>query len=130
MNINYYIEVRIILVKRNIVFSKDAKELDFLNDKNDIYEVVDRMLSSKYNNLEHNSFISKDDFKIIELDPYIDTEEEKKKIEKEEEKHNKKKKEMNDEFLNKYGNVSLFLLLGSLFISLGVIIMIINILRG
>lgn len=122
--------ITLLLVKRNLIFSKDAKEEDFLKDDNDIYEVIDRMLSPKYNNLEHNKFISKEEYKLLELSPYIDTEEEKRKIQKEEEKINKKEKEVNEDFLNKYGNVSLFLLLGSLFISLGVIFMIINILRG
>ena len=88
------------------------------------------MLSPKYNNLEHNTFISKDDFEVLELKPYIDIEEEKKKIEKEEERLKKHEKEVNDDFDNKYGNVSLFLLLGAILISLGVIIMIINVLRG
>lgn len=123
-------KISLLLVKRNKIFSKDAKEIDFLNDKNDLYEVIDRMLSPKYNNLEHKEFISKDDFKILELDCYYDIEEENKKIQKEEEKLTKKQKEINDDFTNKYGNVSLFLLLGALFISLGVIIMIINVLRG
>lgn len=123
-------KISLLLVKRNIIFSKDAKEDDFLKDKNDIYEVVDRMLNSKYNNLECNKFISKDDFIVLELDTYYDKDKEKKKVEELEEKYKKKEKEVNDDFFNKYGNVSLFLLLGSLFISLGVIIMIINILRG
>lgn len=123
-------KISLLLVRRDKIFSKDAKEIDFLNDKNDLYEVIDRMLSPKYNNLEHKEFISKDDFKILELDCYYDIEEENKKIQKEEEKLTKKQKEINDDFTNKYGNVSLFLLLGALFISLGVIIMIINVLRG
>ena len=123
-------KISLLLVKRNIIFSKDAKEEDFLRDSNDIYEIIDRMLSPKYNNLEHNEFISIDDLKVLELDPYIDIEEEKRKIQKEEEKLKKKEKEVTDDFNNKYGSVSLFLLLGALFISLGVIIMVINILRG
>ena len=122
--------ISLLLVKRSDIFSKDAREEDFLRDSNDIYEVIDRMLSPKYNNLEHNKFISKDDLKILVLDSYIDLEEEKKKIQKEEEKLRKKEKEVNDDFNNKYGSVSLFLLLGALFISLGVIIMVISILRG
>ncbi|MBR5370509.1 MAG: hypothetical protein IK137_04325 [Bacilli bacterium] len=123
-------KISLLLVKRSIVFSKDAREEDFLKDSSDIYEIIDRMLSPKYNNLEHNEFISKDDFKILELNPYYDLEEEKKIIKKEEEKLRKKEKELNDEFINKYGNVSLFILLGAIFISLGVILMIINVLRG
>ena len=88
------------------------------------------MLSPKYNNLEHDKFISKDDFEILELDPYIDSEEEKKKQQKIEEKYKKREREVSADFNNKYGSVSLFLLLGAMLISLGVIIMVINILRG
>jgi hypothetical protein len=64
------------------------------------------------------------------LNDFIDLEEENRKIKEEEEKFKKKQKEVNDDFSNKYGNVSLFILLGSILISLGVIIMIINVLRG
>ena len=123
-------KICLLLVKRSLIFNKEVKEENFLKDKNDIYEIIDRMLNSKYNNLEYDKYISCDDLKILELDTYIDREEEKRKIEKEEEKYRRKEKELNDDFLNKYGSVSLFLLLGALFISLGVIIMIINILRG
>ena len=123
-------KISLLLVKRNLIYSKDIKEDNFLRDNSDIYEVVDRMLSSKYNNLEFNKFISKDNFNIIELDGFIDLEKENKKIKEEEEKFKKKEKEVNDDFSNKYGSVSLFILLGSILISLGVIIMIINVLRG
>jgi len=123
-------KICLLLVKRSLIFNKDVKVENFLKDKNDIYEIIDRMLNSKYNNLEYDKYISIDDLKILELDTYVDREEEKRKIEKEEEKYRRKEKELNDDFLNKYGSVSLFLLLGALFISLGVIIMIISILRG
>ena len=65
-------KISLLLVRRDKVFSKDAKEIDFLNDKNDLYEVIDRMLSPKYNNLEYDEFISKDEFNILELDCYYD----------------------------------------------------------
>ena len=123
-------KISLLLVKRNLIYSKDIKEDNFLRDNSDIYEVVDRMLSSKYNNLEFNKFISKDNFNIIELDGFVDLEKENQKIKEEEEKFKKKEKEVNDDFSNKYGSVSLFILLGSILISLGVIIMIINVLRG
>ena len=121
-------KISLLVVKRNVVFSKDAKEIDFLNDNSDIYEIIDRMLSPKYNNLEHNRYI--DNYEIIELDCFIDLDKEKEKIKKEEEKLKRREKEANEEFINKYGNVSIFILLGAILISLGVIIMIINILRG
>ena len=119
-------KISLLLVKRNIIFSKDAKLNDFLNDNKDIYEIVDRMLSPKYNNLEHSSFIDVDSFKIIELASYYETEKEEKKEEKKEEE----KEIIDNSFNNKYGSVSIFILLGSIFITLGVIITIISILKG
>lgn len=121
-------KISLLLVKRNLIFSKDAKENSFLRDDKDIYEVIDRMLSSKYNNLEYSEIINKDDFEIMELDSYYDLESIKIKEKLEEEKYKKKKEEVNNDFSNKYGSVSILILLGSIFISLGVIFMIINIL--
>lgn len=118
--------ISLLLVKRDKVFSKDAKIEEFLKDKESIYDIVDRILNPKYNNLEHSKFIDKDDFIILKLDSYYDLDAEKKKEEKKELKEEKK---LND-FNNKYGSVSILLILGSLFISLGVLITIFSILRG
>ena len=117
-------KISLLLVKRDIVFSKNVNLDDYLRDKKDIYEVVDRMLSSKYNNLEYDKYISKDNFEIIELDSYYDVDED---IDKKEEKVINK---INSDNTSNSGNVSIFIILGSLFISLGVIITIISILRG
>lgn len=117
-------KISLLLVKRDIVFSKNVNLDDYLKDKKDIYEVVDRMLSSKYNNLEYDKYISNDNFEIIELDSYYDVDED---IDKKEEKFINK---INSDNTSNSGNVSIFIILGSLFISLGVIITIISILRG
>ena len=64
-------KISLLLVKRSVIYSKDAKLDDYLRDKKDVYEIVDRMLSSKYNNLEHDKYIDKDNFEIIELEKMI-----------------------------------------------------------
>ena len=45
-------------------------------------------------------------------------------------KNQQKLENANNDFNNKYGSVSIFILLGAIFISLGVIITIVSILRG
>lgn len=113
--------ISLILVKRNKIFNKEIRVSEYLKDKKDIYEIVDRMLSSKYTNLEYGKYLSNDDIEIIKLDNYS-----------EEEKVEKKVKLKNDlpDINNKYGSVSILLLLGCLFISLGVIISIFSVLGG
>ena len=107
--------ISLLVVKRNKIFDKDLKKEEYLKDKKDIYEIVDRMLNPKYSNLEYDKYLSKEDFEIIELDNY--------ELEKE-------NKEDIPSINNKYGGVSILLLLGCLFISLGVIISIFSVLGG
>ena len=72
-------------------------------------------------------FISLTEF--ITFEPYYDIKKlENEDLEKELETH--RKNQVNIEFLDKYGNVSLLLLVGSIFITLGVIISIFMVLRG
>ncbi|MBQ9018965.1 MAG: hypothetical protein IJ097_01465 [Bacilli bacterium] len=122
-------KITLLLVKRNKIFSKDVKVDEFLKDKGNIYDIIDRLLNPKYNNLEHNKFIDKEEFNILELETYYDIESLIKKEKEEEEKYKLKEKKVLDDFNNKYGSVSILLLLGSLLISLGVIITIFTILR-
>jgi len=114
--------ITLLLVKRKKIFDKEIKVSEYLKDKKDIYEIVDRMLNSKYSNLEYDKYLSCDDFEIIELDNYYDEEEEK--------KEEKLVKEELPSVNNKMGGVSILLLLGCLLISLGVIISIFSILGG
>jgi len=112
--------ISLLLVKRKKIFDKEIKVNEYLKDKKDIYEIVDRMLNSKYRNLEYDKYLSNEDFEIIELDNYYD----------EEEKEEKLVKEEIPTVNNKVGSVSILLLLGCLLISLGVIISIFSVLGG
>ena len=114
-NKNY---ISLLLVKRNKIFNKEIKVDEYLKDKKDIYEIVDRMLNSKYSNLEYDEYLSCDEFEVVRLDNYHEEEKEKKVEVKE--------VDIND----KHGSVSILLLLGCLLISLGVIISIFSVLGG
>ena len=103
-----------------------AKE--FLKDESDIYEIVDRMLNSKNNNISYSNKIDSTDINIVVLDTYYDSD--LKKEEKEEEEYNNKESEVTSDYLNKYGSVSYLLLIGSLFITLGVILTIFKVIGG
>ena len=67
---------------------------------------------------------------IVVLDDYYEKEEEVEKVDVEEELNRYRERESNREFINKYGNASIFLVLGSFLLSLGVIITIIMLIRG
>lgn len=120
--------ISLLLVKRKIISKNETSLNDFLTDENDIYEVVDRLLNSKNNNIAYSDNISKDDIEVIVLDSFYEKEEEKK--EEKEEEYNYKKNEVTSDFINKYGSVSYLLLVGSLFITLGVIFTIIKVIGG
>ena len=124
-------KISLLFVKRHILYSSESIRLDdCLNDKGDIYEIIDRILSPKQGNISCKKKI--EEFEILNLDGYYD----KKvvnydlEITPEEEYYQYKEEEVNTEFMNVYGKVSLFLLFGSLFISLGVIISIFLVIRG
>lgn len=123
-------KICLMLVKRKRIYNDEklVKD-DFLNDKSDIFDVVDRLLSSKRNNVAFSEPIDSSEIKFVIFDTYYD--ERKKEIfdeEKELEKY--RKNESNNEFLDKYGYASLFMLIGSILICLGVIITIIMTFRG
>ena len=123
-------KICLMLVKRKRIFNDEklVKE-DFINDKSDIFDIVDRLLSSKRNNVAFNESIDSSEIKFVTFDTYYD--ERKKEIFDEEAELNKyRKNESNNEFLDKYGYASLFMLLGSILICLGVIITIIMTFRG
>ena len=123
-------KVSLLLVKRKDIFDKDVDINKYLDDDSDIYEIVDRMLNSKYNNIYCDKEIGKDKLSVLLFETYIDYKEEIIEEDEELELYKYKSEELNKEFLDKYGNVSILLLVGSLFITLGVIITIIGLLRG
>lgn len=120
----------LLLVKRNL-FNNEIIPIDeYLNDQDDIYSVVDRLLNSKHGNVCCSGTINPDSLEIVTLDCYYDNSKKKKEEKQEEELMQYRRNEANNEFLNKYGVASVFMLFGSLLISLGVIISIIMLFRG
>ena len=117
--------ISLILVKRNTISLNGVSLSKFLNDDSNLYDIVDRLLSSKYGNVYCDKIVKKDQMNILLFDNYYSSND--KILEKDD---NLEIDNSNDEFLDKYGNVSILLLVGSLFITLGVIITIISILRG
>ena len=123
-------KISLLLVKRRLVYNDENIKLsDYLDSDSDVCEIVDRLLSSKRNNVYYDEPIDSSDIKFVTFEPYYDVKKlESEDLEKELEKH--QKNQINIEFLDKYGNVSLLLLVGSLFITLGVIISIFMVIRG
>ena len=121
--------ISLLLVKKRM-FSAPVKELsDYLDDSRNIYELIDALLNSKNNNIEYMDALRPEQFEIVSLPfPYLqNTNEEEEKLEEE---YNQKEQEVGLDFLNVYGNVSVLLLLGSVFVTIGVIISIFMVLRG
>ena len=120
--------ISLIMVKREL-FDIEKIDIDTIIDGDlDINEAVDSILNFRYKNVSFNKDINSNDLKVISFDIINrDIKEEKEEI-KEEKKHEEveNKVEVNDT----YGMISPLLLLGSLLISLGVILSIINILGG
>jgi len=124
-------KIALLLVKRNQIHSDEITDInEYLNDSADIYDVVDRLLSSKHNNILYSEPIPAESIIIVTFDRYFDKKGTKSEDNVEEDLIRYQQKKSNDEFLDKYGTASAFLLIGSLLISLGVIISIFMILRG
>ena len=121
-------EISLLCVKRN-KFQVPVKSLNYyLNDSRDLYELIDALLSSKNNHIDYQESLKPGEFEIMRLPyPYQEKEETPEKIEEE---YEKQEQEVSLEFLNVYGNVSYLLLIGSLFVTIGVLISIIMVLRG
>lgn len=116
-------KVSLLLVKRSELTEKNIELNDYLDGDQDIYEIVDDLLSSKMSSVFCEEVISPEKITIINLDVYYDKKE---IIDDNSEEENTQ----NNEFMDAYGAVSIFLILGALFITLGVIITLFVLLRG
>ena len=122
-------KISLLLVKRAFLNHKELNISDYLNDDNDLYDVIDRLISSDYHNISCRKEITKDNFIIVDLDLYYEKEEEV-PLTPEEELYQYKELEVGKDFLNVYGKISVFLLVGGLLIITGVLLTIFMILRG
>ena len=123
-------KISVLVVKRRLLDGDVKTNVDdFLNDDCDLYETIDRIFSSKYSNVSVNKIINSSSLEVISLDDFY-----RNKIINKEGKSNSIISNFsfnfNNESLNAYGRASIFIILGSMMITLGVIITIISILRG
>ena len=116
-------KISLLLVKRGFFPNKNGINiLDLVSAKDiGIYEAVDKLLSERNSKVVCDGRIEASDLKIITLDGLCDDLEEDTKLEK---------MDLASDFSNVYGNVSLLLLVGSILISLGVIVSIILMIGG
>lgn len=118
--------VSLIIVKRNLI---DNVDLDLLNkllsSEEDLYDLVDRLLSSKNKSIGYQNVLRKEEYDIFSLD-YKDRVMDEKKVEIKKIEEHVEPAVLEDVS----GSVTVFMLLGSLFVSLGVIVTVIMMLRG
>ena len=116
-----------VVISEEFISLKDVIEAS-LEDK-DIYETVDRLLSSKHQNIYCNKKIDNNDIIFLNFDFDLRKEkiEEKKEIDK---KYLEKEKIVEQDFLDGYGKATVFLLIGALFVTLGVLISVILLIKG
>lgn len=114
----------LLLVKRRFIESTKNSMDEFINNDEDVYENVDRILNSKYSSISSNRTLYKN-FEVLDLKYFkefnsilIDD--------------STKEETFIDKFEidNAYGRVSILIIVGSLLISLGVIVTIVLVLRG
>lgn len=124
-------KISLMLVRRKCINSNSNINLDeYIKDDSDLDEVIDRLLSSKCGSVPCSKKIAKEDITIVNLDGYYEKEDSIVEVSYEDEYYKYKEEDVSNEFMNVYGKASVFIILGSLFISLGVIISIFMIVRG
>ena len=128
-------KISLIVVKRSLISNSNNNIEEYLNDNGDLYDIVDGILSSKNGNVVFDGTIAAQNIEILSLDNYYDIDVKNISIitvdDNDDNLPYKNRNEyLNKEFLDAYGNVYIFLIIGSIFISLGVIITIIMVIRG
>lgn len=120
-------KISLILIPRRIIDNDKSDYTRYIDDCSSLYVLVDKMINRRNNKIKFMGYLDLRSVEFIELDYY--------KVLKTNDKievYDKTAEIKFDEyaFSNDYGKVSILLLIGSLFITLGVIITIINILGG
>lgn len=108
-------KISLLLVKRSLINSNRVKIDDFLNMEENVYEVIDSMLNPKNNKIMFNDVLY-DDINIVSLDDFYEISDVKK---------DNKIKVSYENLLNVYGVASVFIVIGAMAISLGVLFTII-----
>ena len=120
-------KVSLIVVKRNLIEKIDKNLLDtYLKSNESLYELVDRILGSTSKNICFSNVLDKDDYEVFSLD-YKDKVVKENMVVEEVKKVDEEKVSVTQDIS---GSVTVFMLLGSLLISLGVIITVVMLLGG
>ncbi len=114
-------KVSLLLVKRKELGTREIPIEDFLQDESDLFEVVDRMLSPKYTNISYGEKIEIEQLEILSFEKYTYQNQKEKVVEE---------PSIVEDLSNENGSVTILLALGSLLISLGVLLSIFFTIRG
>lgn len=121
-------KISLMLVPRKLIDQEVGDYREYLDDETPLVTIVDKMLNMN-SNVKYTGYIDVRNIEFVELDYFKVL----KKCKKTEDTVYDKTAQIEfDEyaFSNDYGKVSMLLLMGSLFITLGVIITIVNVIGG
>ena len=118
-------KISIMLVKRHLLQDLSYDKLEeYLNSDRSLYEIIDSIFSSKYSNVSFEGSLERSNYVILSLNGYYDQE----VVEEEDTCNTEEADEVLEKSLNSNGGVSICLLIGSVFILIGVFISIIMVL--
>lgn len=124
-------KIGLLFVKRDVVDQDINVSLDeYLKDDVDLYESIERMLNPKYGSVSYNGIIGSKNVVVYLIDDYYNDEVLEKVDVLDDGKSDNNYEIINKEFMDAYGSVYIYLLVGACLISLGVIISIIMVMGG
>lgn len=124
-------KISVMLVKRSVLGLNCLRDInDILSNNNDLGDGIFKILNSKSNNIPVSCALRSSDIKFIEIPNYRSMYELREKQAYEIMARNRLERKSSERLSNTYGKVSVLVLLGSLFITLGVILSIISVIRG
>ena len=124
-------ELCLLMIPRKQLKKQEVSVDEYLKLDDDVFDIIDRMLSSKCNSISSNDVLSKNEVEILSFPNYYEEKVEKALIiDPEKEYDSSKEKHFNGLLSNAYGHASILLLAGSLSISFGVILSILTVLGG
>ena len=124
-------KISVMLVKRSVLGLNCLRDInDILSNNNDLGDGIFKILNSKSNNIPVSCALRSSDIKFIEIPNYRSMYELREKQAYEIMARNRLERKRSERLSNTYGKVSVLVLLGSLFITLGVILSIISVIRG
>ena len=125
-------KIDLVVVKRNYIESNDYNVDSFNDDAIDVYDIVDRIISNKKNNVLSDKVLS-DNYEVISFD-YFDLSTKSYNndivVTDNESKSSPNELKLTFDYSNAYGRASILIILGSLLISFGVISTIFMIFKG